>query len=46
MNVLVVAHGFFNTMVRLSLQKRGWKLAQRSNGFKYWSYTQLERGDD
>ncbi|HXQ45507.1 MAG TPA: histidine phosphatase family protein, partial [Caulobacteraceae bacterium] len=26
MNVLVVAHGFFNTMVRLSLQKRGWKL--------------------
>jgi broad specificity phosphatase PhoE len=46
MNVLVVAHGFFNTMVRLSLQKRGWKLAQRSNGFKYWSYTQLERGND
>jgi broad specificity phosphatase PhoE len=43
MNVLVVAHGFFNTMVRLSLQKRGWKLVQ-NKGFKYWSYTQLERG--
>ncbi|HXQ11792.1 MAG TPA: histidine phosphatase family protein [Caulobacteraceae bacterium] len=43
MNVLVIAHGFFNTMVRLSLQKRGWKLV-RNNGFRYWSYTQLERG--
>jgi broad specificity phosphatase PhoE len=41
-NVLVIAHGFFNTMVRLSLQKRGWKLVQ-NKGFRYWSYTQLER---
>jgi len=42
MNVLVVAHGFFNTMVRLSLQKRGWKLVH-IKGYRYWSYTQLER---
>jgi len=42
MNVLVIAHGFFNTMVRLSLQKRGWKLVE-NRGFKYWSYARLER---
>jgi len=42
-NVLVIAHGFFNTMVRLALQRRGWKLLQ-NNGFRYWSYTQLKRG--
>jgi broad specificity phosphatase PhoE len=42
MNVLVVAHGFFNTMVRLSLQKRGWKLIE-NKGFKYWSFTRLVR---
>jgi len=24
-NVLVIAHGFFNTMVRMALQRRGWK---------------------
>ena len=41
-NVLVIAHGFFNTMVRLSLQRRGWKLVQ-TNGYRYWSFAQLER---
>jgi broad specificity phosphatase PhoE len=41
-NVLVIAHGFFNTMVRLSLQRRGWKLVE-NQGFKYWSFSRLER---
>jgi broad specificity phosphatase PhoE len=41
-NVLVIAHGFFNTMVRLALQKRGWKLVE-NQGFKYWSFSHLER---
>jgi broad specificity phosphatase PhoE len=41
-NVLVIAHGFFNTMVRLALQKRGWKLVE-NQGFKYWSFAHLER---
>ncbi|HLK25072.1 MAG TPA: histidine phosphatase family protein [Caulobacteraceae bacterium] len=42
MNVLVIAHGFFNTMVRLSLQRRGWRLVQ-TNGYRYWSFAQLVR---
>ncbi len=42
-NVLVIAHGFFNTMVRLSLQRQGWKLVE-NNGYRYWSYARLERG--
>lgn len=42
-NVLVIAHGFFNTMVRLALQKRGWKLVE-NQGFKYWAFSHLERG--
>ena len=41
-NVLVIAHGFFNTMIRLALQKRGWKLVE-NQGFKYWSFSHLER---
>jgi broad specificity phosphatase PhoE len=42
-DVLVIAHGFFNTMVRLSLQRRGWKLVE-NQGFKYWAYSRLVRG--
>jgi broad specificity phosphatase PhoE len=41
-NVLVIAHGFFNTMVRLALQRRGWKLVE-NQGFKYWSFCHLEQ---
>jgi broad specificity phosphatase PhoE len=41
-NVLVIAHGFFNTMVRMALQRRGWKLVE-NQGFKYWSFSRLER---
>ena len=43
-NVLVIAHGFFNTMVRLSLQRRGWKLME-NQGWKYWAFTRFERRD-
>jgi broad specificity phosphatase PhoE len=41
-NVLVIAHGFFNTMVRLAVQRRGWKLVE-NQGWKYWSFARLER---
>ena len=41
-DVLVVAHGFFNTMIGLSLQRHGWKLAS-SQGYKYWSMRRFER---
>jgi broad specificity phosphatase PhoE len=41
-NVLVIAHGFFNTMVRMALQRRGWKLVE-NQGWKYWSFSRLER---
>jgi broad specificity phosphatase PhoE len=41
-NVLVIAHGFFNTMVGLSLQRRGWSLME-GKGYKYWSFRRFER---
>lgn len=41
-DVLVIAHGFFNTMVGLSLQRHGWKLVD-NQGFRYWSSRRFER---
>jgi broad specificity phosphatase PhoE len=41
-DVLVLAHGFFNTMIGRSLQRRGWRLAE-NQGFKYWSMRRFER---
>ena len=41
-DVLVVAHGFFNTMIGLSLQRDGWKL-KANEGYKYWSMRRFER---
>ena len=41
-DVLVVAHGFFNTMIGLSLQRDGWKLTG-NEGYKYWSMRRFER---
>lgn len=41
-DVLVVAHGFFNTMVGLSLQRHGWRLVE-NDGYKYWSMRRFER---
>ncbi|MBV9512054.1 MAG: histidine phosphatase family protein [Caulobacteraceae bacterium] len=42
-DVLVVAHGFFNTMVGRSLRRHGWKL-KASQGYKYWAMRRFERG--
>ncbi|WP_411288388.1 histidine phosphatase family protein [Phenylobacterium sp.] len=42
-DVVVLAHGFFNFMVGLSLRRRGWRLT-RSEGYKYWSMRRFERG--
>jgi len=41
-DVLVVAHGFFNTMIGLSLQRDGWKLTS-NEGYRYWSMRRFER---
>ncbi len=41
-HVLVVAHGFFNTMIGIELQRRGWRLTS-DRGFKYWSTRTFER---
>jgi broad specificity phosphatase PhoE len=41
-DVLVVAHGFFNTMVGLALEKRGWKCVQKHGGFRYWATRRFE----
>jgi len=41
-DVLVVAHGFFNTMIGRSLRRHGWKL-KASQGYKYWAMRRFER---
>lgn len=41
-DVLLVAHGFFNLMIGLALQKRGWKLVEKT-GFGYWSMRRYAR---
>ena len=40
-DVLVVAHGFFNTMIGVSLQRRGWKCVA-DGGFGYWAARRFE----
>lgn len=40
--VLVLAHGFFNTMIGWSLKRRGWKLTE-DQGFLYWKSRRFER---
>jgi broad specificity phosphatase PhoE len=42
-DVLVLAHGFFNTMVGLALRRHGWKLIE-DQGYRYWSARRFERG--
>ena len=42
-DVLVLAHGFFNTLVGRSLRRHGWKL-KASQGYKYWAMRRFERG--
>ncbi len=41
-NVLVVAHGFFNTMIGADLRKLGWRCV-RGRGWRYWSTRYYER---
>jgi broad specificity phosphatase PhoE len=41
-DVLVLAHGYFNTMIGLSLQRDGWKL-KSSEGYRYWAMRRFER---
>ena len=44
-DVLVVAHGFFNSMIGLSLRRAGWRCTV-DGGFRYWAARrfELERG--
>lgn len=41
-DVLVVAHGFFNTMIGEALKRRGWRCTQ-DQGFRYWRARTFER---
>ena len=41
--MLVIAHGFFNTMVGRALRRRGWRLVE-DQGYRYWSSRRFERG--
>lgn len=41
-DVLVVAHGFFNTMVGRSLKRLGWRCTD-DQGFRYWSARRFEK---
>jgi broad specificity phosphatase PhoE len=41
-DVVVIAHGFFNTMVGLALRRRGWKLTH-DQGYRYWSQRRFEK---
>lgn len=41
-DVLVLAHGFFNTMVARVLRRRGWRCVD-DGGWRYWSARRFER---
>lgn len=41
-DVLVVAHGFFNTMIGLALKRDGWRCTE-DQGFRYWCARRFER---
>jgi broad specificity phosphatase PhoE len=41
-DVVVLAHGFFNTMIGQRLKRRGWKLVE-NQGFNYWCARRFER---
>jgi broad specificity phosphatase PhoE len=40
--VLVLAHGFFNTMVGIALKRRGWTKVE-GRGHRYWTAKRFER---
>ena len=39
--VLLLAQGYFNPLIGIALQRRGWKLTQ-DQGFRYWSVRRFE----
>ena len=41
-DVLVVAHGFFNTMIGLELRRLGWRCV-KGRGWRYWSTRYFQR---
>jgi broad specificity phosphatase PhoE len=41
-NVLVMAHGFFNTLIGRALMQRRWTKTE-DQGFKYWTMKRFER---
>lgn len=41
-DVLVLAHGFFNTMVGRSLKRHGWRCVD-DGGYEYWSARRFEK---
>jgi broad specificity phosphatase PhoE len=40
-DVLVVAHGFFNTMIGVALSRQGWRCVE-DGGFRYWAARRFE----
>jgi hypothetical protein len=40
--IFVLAHGWFNRMLKGSLMKRGWKCVKQ-NGDLHWSHRRFER---
>jgi broad specificity phosphatase PhoE len=44
-DVLVVAHGFFNTMIGEALKRQGWRCTE-DQGFRYWRARRFERIQD
>jgi len=41
-DVLLLAHGFFNTMIGRALQRRGWRCTV-DGGWRYWSARRFEK---
>jgi len=41
-DVLVVAHGFFNTMIGVELRRLGWRCV-KGRGYRYWSMRHFRR---
>lgn len=41
-DVLIVAHGFFNTMIGEALKRQGWRCTE-DQGFRYWRARRFER---
>ena len=42
-NVMVVAHGFFNTMIGIQLKLRGWRQIS-GRGWRYWNTRRFAKG--